>query len=55
MYGMGAAARSDDLVTPHIPPAISVEQGIDWSKKTVLKSPDGHGEGVGIGALLSHK
>lgn len=58
MYSLNCGAKSDELVTPHIAPAVSIavstpEDKIDWSKKAVLKDSTGAREG--LGALFNKK
>ena len=59
-YALSAAAKSDDLVTPHIAPAICIAVSapeetnkIDWSKRAVVKEPACGRDG--LGALLNGK
>lgn len=58
MYALSAGAKSDELVTPHIAPQVSIavsapEDKIDWSKRVVIK--DSTGTRDGLGALFSSK
>ena len=60
MYALSAGAKSDELVTPHVAPPVSIAVSapedtvkFDWSKKVVLKEPAKGGDG--LGALFSAK
>ena len=60
MYALSAGVKSDELVTPHVAPpisiAVSAPEGtnkIDWSKKIVVKEPNGSRDG--LSALFNAK
>ena len=53
MYALSAGAKSDELVTPHVAPPVSIAVSapedtnkFDWSKKIVIKEPSGHRDGL---------
>lgn len=56
MYALSNGAKSTELVTPHIPPIIQIDEatpaiGMTWEKKVVIRG--GGDGGDGIGALLN--